>query len=62
MIKEFGAPSGVSGLSKKERVVVGNRSQFHAGENIQPKDVTAATDSPGLPNGIDALTVPKQRT
>lgn len=37
----------VSGLSEKDRVVVGNRSQFHAGEKIQPKDVTAASEPAG---------------
>jgi RND family efflux transporter MFP subunit len=31
----------VSGLSDHDRVVIGNRSQFHNGEKISPKDVSA---------------------
>jgi len=31
----------LSGLSEGERVVVGNRSQFRAGEKVQPKQVSA---------------------
>jgi RND family efflux transporter MFP subunit len=30
----------LSGLTDKDRVVIGNRSQFRAGQKIQPKDVT----------------------
>ena len=29
----------LSGLTDKDRVVIGNRSQFRAGQKIQPKDV-----------------------
>jgi hypothetical protein len=31
----------LSGLADGERVVIGNRSQFHNGEKIQPKEVSA---------------------
>jgi RND family efflux transporter MFP subunit len=30
----------LSGLTDKDRVVIGNRSQFRAGQKIQPKEVT----------------------
>jgi membrane fusion protein, multidrug efflux system len=29
----------LSGLSEGERVIIGNRSEYHSGEKIQPKDV-----------------------
>src|ERR1700732_1051393 len=32
----------LSGLSDGERVIIGNRSEYHNGEKIQPKDVTGA--------------------
>ena len=32
-----------SGLSEGDRVVIGNRSQFRAGETVQPKEITATT-------------------
>lgn len=35
----------LSGLTEKDRVVVGSRSQFHAGEKIQPKVVTGVDGS-----------------
>jgi RND family efflux transporter MFP subunit len=31
----------LSGLSEQDRVVIGNRSEFHNGQKIQPKDVAA---------------------
>lgn len=30
----------LSGLSEGERVIIGNRSEYHSGEKIQPKDVS----------------------
>jgi len=30
----------LSGLSEGERVIIGNRSEYHNGQKIQPKDVT----------------------
>lgn len=32
----------LSGLSEGERVIIGNRSEYHNGEKIKPKDVSAA--------------------
>jgi len=37
----------LSGLADKDRVVIGNRSQFRDGQKIQPKDVTADTSKTG---------------
>jgi RND family efflux transporter MFP subunit len=37
----------VSGLSDGERVIVGNRSEFHNGQRIQPKELTGAAVKPG---------------
>jgi RND family efflux transporter MFP subunit len=37
----------VSGLSDGERVIVGNRSEFHNGQKIQPKELTGAAVKPG---------------
>jgi RND family efflux transporter MFP subunit len=38
----------LSGLSEGERVVIGNRSQFHAGQKVQPKPVkTLGNDGAG---------------
>ena len=37
----------LSGLTDKDRVVIGNRSQFRDGQKIQPKDVTADTSKTG---------------
>jgi RND family efflux transporter MFP subunit len=31
----------LSGLSEGDRVVIGNRSQFHAGQKVQPKLISA---------------------
>jgi RND family efflux transporter MFP subunit len=37
----------ISGLADGDRVVIGNRSQFHNGEKIQPKEVSASTSKSG---------------
>jgi RND family efflux transporter MFP subunit len=37
----------LSGLTDKDRVVIGNRSQFRAGQKVQPKDVSPASDTEG---------------
>jgi RND family efflux transporter MFP subunit len=37
----------LSGLADGDRVVIGNRSQFHNGEKIQPKEVSASTSKTG---------------
>jgi RND family efflux transporter MFP subunit len=37
----------ISGLADGDRVVIGNRSQFHNGEKIQPKEVSASTSKTG---------------
>jgi len=37
----------LSGLTDGDRVVIGNRSQFHNGEKIQPKEVSAGTVKTG---------------
>ena len=37
----------LSGLTDKDRVVIGNRSQFRDGQKIQPKDVTPDTSKTG---------------
>ena len=37
----------VSGLSDGERVIIGNRSGFHNGQKIQPKELTGAAAKPG---------------
>jgi RND family efflux transporter MFP subunit len=37
----------VSGLSDGERVIVGNRSEFHNGQKIQPKELPGAAAKPG---------------
>lgn len=37
----------VSGLNESDRVVIGNRSQFHDGEKVQPKELTPATERSG---------------
>ncbi|HKW63217.1 MAG TPA: efflux RND transporter periplasmic adaptor subunit [Candidatus Acidoferrum sp.] len=36
----------LSGLSEGDRVVIGNRSQFHAGQKVQPKMITAPENKP----------------
>ena len=36
----------LSGLSEGDRVVIGNRSQFHSGQKVQPKNVSAQEMSP----------------
>jgi multidrug efflux pump subunit AcrA (membrane-fusion protein) len=33
----------LSGLSEGERVIIGNRSEYHNGQKIQPKDVSGGT-------------------
>jgi RND family efflux transporter MFP subunit len=33
----------LSGLSDGERVIIGNRGEYHSGEKIQPKDVSGGT-------------------
>ena len=40
----------VSGLTDGDRVIIGNRSEFHNGQKIQPKDVTGAAAKPGSEN------------
>jgi RND family efflux transporter MFP subunit len=40
----------VSGLTDGDRVIIGNRSEFHNGQRIQPKDVTGAAAKPGSEN------------
>jgi RND family efflux transporter MFP subunit len=37
----------LSGLADSDRVVIGNRSQFHNGEKIQPKEVSASSPKTG---------------
>ena len=37
----------LSGLSEGERVIIGNRSEYHNGEKIQPKDVSGAAARTG---------------
>jgi RND family efflux transporter MFP subunit len=37
----------VSGLSEGERVIIGNRSEYHNGEKVQPKDVNATASQTG---------------
>jgi RND family efflux transporter MFP subunit len=37
----------ISGLSDGERVVIGNRSQFHNGQKIQPKEVSSQENTAG---------------
>jgi RND family efflux transporter MFP subunit len=37
----------LSGLSEGERVIIGNRSEYHNGQKIQPKDVSGATAKTG---------------
>jgi hypothetical protein len=33
----------LSGLNDGERVIIGNRGEYHSGEKIQPKDVSGGT-------------------
>jgi RND family efflux transporter MFP subunit len=40
----------VSGLTDGDRVIIGNRSEFHNRQKIQPKDVTGAAAKPGSEN------------
>jgi RND family efflux transporter MFP subunit len=40
----------VSGLTDGDRVIIGNRSEFHNGQKIQPKDVTGAAAKTGSEN------------
>jgi RND family efflux transporter MFP subunit len=40
----------LSGLTDKDRVVIGNRSQFRNGQKIQPKDVAAGASKTGGEN------------
>ena len=40
----------ISGLSENERVIIGNRSQFRAGQIVQPKEVAAALTKMGSEN------------
>ncbi len=37
----------LSGLTDKDRVVIGNRSQFRAGQKVQPKDIAPASNTGG---------------
>ena len=37
----------LSGLSEGERVIIGNRNEYHNGEKIQPKDVTSGAARTG---------------
>ena len=40
----------LSGLTDKDRVVIGNRSQFRSGQKVQPKEVAPATSKPAGEN------------
>lgn len=40
----------ISGLGDGDRVVIGNRSEFHSGQKIQPKEVSAAAAKTGSEN------------
>jgi RND family efflux transporter MFP subunit len=40
----------ISGLNEGERVVIGNRSQYHTGEKVQPKDLSPEI-APTAPDG-----------
>jgi RND family efflux transporter MFP subunit len=40
----------LSGLADKDRVVIGNRSQFRNGQKVQPKDVTSDASKTGREN------------
>lgn len=40
----------LSGLSEGDRVVIGNRSQFHAGQKVQPKLISAPPNNAGGEN------------
>jgi multidrug efflux pump subunit AcrA (membrane-fusion protein) len=37
----------LSGLSEGERVIIGNRGEYHNGEKIQPRDVSGAAAGTG---------------
>lgn len=37
----------LSGLGDGDRVIIGNRSEFHAGQKVQPKDVDSAAEKTG---------------
>ena len=37
----------LSGLSDGERVIIGNRSEYHNGEKIQPRDVSGGATRTG---------------
>jgi RND family efflux transporter MFP subunit len=39
-----------SGLSESDRVIIGNRSQFHEGERVQPKEIAAEAGKTGGEN------------
>src|ERR1700739_3208983 len=45
----------LSGLADGDRVVIGNRSQFHNGEKIQPKEVNATEVETGGEGECPAL-------
>jgi len=40
----------LSGLAEKDRVIIGNRSQFRSGQKVQPKEVAPATSKPAGEN------------
>jgi membrane fusion protein, macrolide-specific efflux system len=40
----------LSGLSEGERVIIGNRSEYHNGQKIQPKDVSGGPAKTGSEN------------
>jgi len=40
----------VSGLNENDRVVIGNRSQYHNGEKVQPKEIARVSASGGGAN------------
>jgi RND family efflux transporter MFP subunit len=40
----------LSGLTDKDRVIIGNRSQFRSGQKIQPKEIGAAASKPAGEN------------
>ena len=40
----------ISGLSEADRVIIGNRGEFHSGQKIQPKEVSAPATKTGSDN------------
>jgi membrane fusion protein (multidrug efflux system) len=46
-IQEKSSVEIVSGLNETDRVVIGNRSQYHNGQRVQPKEVSPRGSSSG---------------